>query len=384
MWHTKRKITVQCHPGLAPFAASEARSLGFSVTEEAAMHITTEGTLHDCMYLNLHLRTGNRVLWEMGSFVVNNADELYKGIFEMPWEDLIPSDGYFSIHSFVKHESIRNTLFPNLKAKDAIVDRIKSKTGRRPDSGNDFNQAVVYFFWNRDFCTVYIDTSGETISKHSYRKMPFKAPLAEPLAAAIIQAMEWNPSLPLVNPMCGSGTLAIEAALKAANIAPGLNRHNFGFKHLVGFDNEQWKQMLGNAKARINPKVKVTIIGSDRDMKALQAARTNAAGAGVADLIKWELCPYENTTIPEGEGMVVMNPEYGERMGEEEALQAVYKEIGDFFKQRCQGKRAFVFTGNLNLLKKVGLRSSAKWPFFNAKIDSRLVAYDMYDGTRKN
>jgi 23S rRNA G2445 N2-methylase RlmL len=384
MWNIKRKITVQCHPGLPPFAANELRSLGFPVTEEANMHVVTEGTLHDCMYLNLHLRTGNRILWEMGSFELKDSEGLYKNVFEMPWETVIPNDGYFSIHSFAKHESINDTRYPNLKAKDAIVDRIKSKTGRRPDSGNDFNETVVYFFWNRENCTVYIDTSGETISKHTYRKMPFKAPVAEPLAAAIVQATEWSPSIPLINPMCGSGTIAIEAALKAANIAPGLNRHNFGFKHLIGFDNNAWKTMLASAKSKVNVKINVTIIGSDRDMKALQAARTNAAEAGVASMIKWELCPYENTTLPDGEGIIILNPEYGERMGEESELEAVYKGIGDFFKQRCQGKRGFIFTGNLNLIKKVGLRSSAKWPFFNAKIDSRLVAYDMYEGSKKN
>jgi len=384
MWNTKRKITLQCHPGLAPFVAKEATVLGFTIGEEAMMHVATEGTLHDCMFLNLHLRTANRVLWHMGAFEANGPDDLYKGINKMPWEELLPSDGYFSIHSFVKHPTIRDTMFANLKAKDAIVDRMKEKTGQRPDSGNDFNQAVMYFFWNNENCEVYIDTSGETISKHGYRKMPFKAPLSEPLAAAIVMATEWNPSIPLINPMCGSGTLAIEAALKASNIAPGLTRDNFGFKHLKGFDQEQWKRMLTNAKTKINTKVNVNIVGSDRDLKALQAARSNAEEAGVATLIKWELCPFQNTTMPEGEAIVLMNPEYGERMGEVTELEAVYKSIGDFFKKDCKGKRAFVFSGNLDLVKKIGLRSSAKWTFFNAKIDSRLIAFDMYEGTKKN
>lgn len=384
MWNTKRKITLQCHPGLAPFVANEAKSLGFTVLEESMMHVACEGTLHDCMYLNLHLRTANRVLWEVGTFQLENPDGLYKGIKDVPWETFIPSDGYFSIHSFVKHDSIRDTRFPNLKAKDAIVDRLKELTGRRPDSGNDFNQTVIYFFWNKDLCEVYLDTSGETIAKHGYRSNPFKAPLSEPLAASIIQATEWNPSLPLINPMCGSGTLAIEAAMKAANIAPGMNRQNFGFKHILGFDNEQWKRMVASAKSKVNTKPNVTIIGSDRDFKAIKAARENAGEAGVAKWIQWEVCPFEETTMPEGPGVVILNPEYGERMGEEAELEGTYKAIGDYFKQHCKGKKAYIFSGNLGLLKKVGLRTSEKWPFYNAKIDSRLVAYEMYEGSKKH
>lgn len=383
MWNIKRKITVQCHPGLGPFVGNELRVLGFPVSEEAMMHVATEGTLHDCMYLNLHLRTANRVLWDVGSFQLLGPEGLYQGIKEVPWEKFIAADGYFSIHSFVKHPSIKDTRFANLKAKDAVVDRMKEQTGRRPDSGNDFNQTVIYFFWNRDLCEVYLDTSGETISRHGYRKMPFQAPLSEPLAAAIVQATDWNPSVPLINPMCGSGTLAIEAALKASNIAPGLNRHNYGFKHILGFDNEQWKRMLANAKSKINNKPNVTIIASDRDFKAIKAAKTNAAEAGVERLIRWQVCPFEDTEVPPGEGIVLMNPEYGERMGEVTELENTYKAIGDFFKQKCQGKKAFVFSGNLELLKKVGLRSSAKWALMNARIESRLVAYEMYQGSRK-
>ena len=348
------------------------------------MHVASEGTLHDCMYLNLHLRTANRVLWEVNTFELQDPEGLYKGIKEVPWEKFIASDGYFSIHSFAKHPSIRDTRFANLKAKDAVVDRMKENTGRRPDSGNDFNQTVIYFFWNKENCEVYLDTSGETISKHGYRENPFKAPLSEPLAAAIVQATEWNASLPLINPMCGSGTLAIEAALKAANMVPGLTRANFGFKHILGFDNQQWKSMLANAKQKVNAKPNVTIIASDRDFKAIKAARANAEEAGVDHLIKWEVCPFEDTTLPEGPGIVLLNPEYGERMGEINELETTYKAIGDYFKQRCQGKRAFLFSGNLDLLKKVGLRTSGKWTMYNARIDSRLVAFDIYEGSRKS
>jgi len=187
-----------------------------------------------------------------------------------------------------------------------------------------------------------------------------------------------------IAPMCGAGTLAIEAALMALNGAPGLLRDNFAFMHLTGFDEETWNAMLDKAEDSENPDFSGRIIATDHDPEAIEAARDNAHVAGVGDFIEFKLCDFADTEIPDGPGVVMLNPEYGERLGQEKELEAVYKRIGDFFKQSCGGKTGFIFTGNSHLAKRVGLRTKRRRIFFNAKIECRLLEYELYAGTRKS
>jgi len=187
----------------------------------------------------------------------------------------------------------------------------------------------------------------------------------------------------LVNPMCGSGTLAIEAALIASGRAPGLLRSNFGFMHYKGFDADTWSDMRRAAK-KIRHKGSVApIVATDHDDRAIDAARRNAETAGVHHMIQFEVCDFSDTTIPADQGIVLLNPEYGERLGEVDDLQKTYKRIGDFFKQRCPGWTGYIFTGNLDLAKKVGLKVTRRIEFLNAKIDCRLLKYDLYEGTKR-
>jgi putative N6-adenine-specific DNA methylase len=234
-----------------------------------------------------------------------------------------------------------------------------------------------------DQVSIYLDTSGETISKHGYRKIPGKAPMMESLAAATILASNWNSNQVFINPMCGSGTLAIEAACIAAKKAPGLNREKFGFHFLKGFDLDAWEQLKEEA-IQNETAVKCEIIAGDNSRMAIQSAKQNAEEAGVADAITFEKKDFRDSTVPEGEGIVFLNPEYGERLGEEEELAKVYAQIGDFFKRDCKGKTGYIFTGNMNLAKKIGLRTKRRIPFMNAKIECRLLEYELYDGTKKD
>jgi putative N6-adenine-specific DNA methylase len=280
-------------------------------------------------------------------------------------------------------------MYANLKVKDAIVDRVAGKTGSRPDSGKDKNNVVVQFYWKDDHCWLYLNTSGQKLSDRSYRKIPHKAPLRESLAAAIITATGYDGSEPLVCPMCGSGTLAIEAALIASRRPPGLLRNNYGFMHVKYFDEPRWRQMRSEAlkksktrggKADFKP---ARIIATDIDAEAVEAARKNAMTAGVSHLIDFDVCDFADTVIPPGAGIIVMNPEYGLRLGEIEKLQNTYKRIGDFFKQKCSGYTGYIFTGNPALGKKVGLRTSRRFEFYNANIECRLLKYELYAGTRE-
>ena len=237
--------------------------------------------------------------------------------------------------------------------------------------------------WTDTECILYYDTSGEVIAKHGYRKIPGKAPMLESLAAAVILASNWDCKSPFINPMCGSGTLAIEAALLATNTAPGLFRQNFGFMHLRSFNPATWEKMVAEAKAKV-VESKAAIHASDLSADAVSIAKINARAAGMDQLINFETKDFRNIEIPEEPGVIIFNPEYGERLGEEEDLKPVYTEIGDLFKKKCQGYTGYIFTGNRELAKVVGLRTRRKIPFFNGKIDCRLLEYELYQGSKKS
>ncbi len=202
--------------------------------------LEVEGDQHDALRLNLHLRTAYNVLFLLKQFKCVSPDELYGNVIELPWEDMISPTEYVSVVGRINTEYVNNSMYASLKVKDAIVDRIVSKTGARPDSGKDKDNVVVQLYWKDDLCRLYLNTSGLKLSDRGYRKMPGKAPLRESLAAAIIIATGYDGSGPLVCPMCGSGTLAIEAALITSRRAPGLLRSNYGFMHMKYFDEPAW------------------------------------------------------------------------------------------------------------------------------------------------
>ncbi|WPP49936.1 THUMP domain-containing class I SAM-dependent RNA methyltransferase [Catalinimonas niigatensis] len=389
----KQTIIITCAPYISPILAEEVKALGYPVKASSILEVTTEGSLTDCMYLNLHLRTAHRVLYRLKGFRSANADQLYHQLKTISWEDYIPADSYFSVNSFVKNPTIRDNRFANLKVKDAIVDYLQDKYGRRPDSGPLQDRIAVFLHWKERDAGIFLDTSGESIARHGYRQVTVEAPMQEALAAAIISATQWQPDLPFVNPMCGSGTLAIEAALIKAHKAPGLIRNNFAFMHLKTFDKSAWEEMLQQAEQELKKTITsfsnqhASIIATDNDPKAIASARQNAVKAGVAGLIRFEVADFKDTALPspaedERKGVVVINPPYGERLGEEEQLASLYHEIGDFFKQKCAGYWGYIFTGNLNLSKQVGLRTRRRMEFVNGKIDSRLLEYELYTGKR--
>jgi 23S rRNA G2445 N2-methylase RlmL len=378
-----RPIFITCPSGNAPFLAKELKPLGLPVASTQEMGVQTEGSLLDAMRLNLEVRTGHRVLVLLHSFPVSSAQDLYRGVYSLPWEDYLLEREYLSVHSFVDTPSIRDSRYVNLKCKDGIVDRMRSRLGARPDSGPDARSAVVFVHWQGEQCRVYLDTSGESLSNRGYRKIPLAAPLRESTAAAVVMASGWQGEDHFVNPMCGSGTLAIEAALLALRRAPGLLRSNFGFMHLRGFPRPAWEDLRRKARAAGSKSPPGRITATDHDPKALDAGRKNARTAGVDQHLEFRVCGYEKTPVPPGTGAIVLNPEYGERLGREEDLGEIYRGIGDFFKQKCRGYTGCIFTGNLELAKQVGLRPRRRHIFFSGNIECRLLVYDLYEGSRK-
>ena len=377
------RILITCAKGITPFLKEEVLSLGFPVVSETIAGVATEGTIDDTLRLNLLLRTAHRVLFLLSDFTARDDNELYREMSEIAWEEYISEDGYVCVTSSVDNPGIIDTRYANVKCKDAIVDRIRQKCGKRPDSGPEQNRAVVNLYWKDDKCSVYIDTSGEPLSRRGYRKIPMAAPMQETLAAAVILATGWNGSGHFVNPMCGSGTLAIEAAFIALNRAPGLQRINYGFMHIKGFNEQLWNDLRAQAKKEAGKTLHCRIVATDISREAVDAARKNAATAGVEHLIEFAVCDYSETTVPDGGGIVILNPEYGDRMGRTNELEGIYAGIGDFFKQKCRGYTGYIFTGNADLAKKVGLRAKRRIPFFNSRIECRLLEYELYEGSRK-
>jgi putative N6-adenine-specific DNA methylase len=384
----KSTLLITCGRGLAEILRGEIEALGLKTDSTHETGVEMTGDLYDAMKLNLHLRTAFNVMYLLKEFECRGPEPLYHETYDLPWEEIISPEEYVCVVGRVETATIENTMYANLKIKDAIVDRIAKKTGSRPNSGKERDNVVVQAYWKDERCWLYLNTSGRKVSDRQYRRIPAMAPLRESLAAAIMLTTGYDGSGPLVCPMCGSGTLPIEAALIASNRVPGLIRSNYSFMHTKLYDEAAWKQMRADAlkqskkrgKTEIKPE---RIIATDIDASIVEAAKRNAMTAGVDHLIEFAACDFAETEIPEGKGIVVLNPEYGMRLGEIKELEATYKRIGDFFKQKCAGYTGYIFTGNSQLGKKVGLRTSRKIPFWNADIECRLLKYELYSGSRE-
>ncbi len=378
----KAKIIVTCNKRLAPYLSQEVVELGYKPERVFQTGVEVQGTVNDCIRLNLNLRCASQVLYSLRSFQADHPDHIYEHVKKFPWEVVIRSDGYFSVTCNVNHPSVNNELFVNVKVKDAIADRFRERTGKRPDSGAELSQVVVHLFWKEKQAELFLDTSGPTLSKHGYRKIPGRAPMLEALAAATIMASGWDRKSPFINPMCGSGTLAIEAALLATNRRPGLFRKNYSFMHVVGYDAGAYERELLVLNKQIVMMPGLRIIASDIKEDAITISNANATQAGVDKLIEFVQCDFEQTPVPPNQrGVLFLNPEYGERMGDLTQLESTYRRIGDFLKQKCKGYTGYIFTGNLDLARKIGLKASRRIEFYSAKLDCRLLQYELYEGS---
>ncbi len=383
VFETESKIIITCNKRLSPYLQQEVTDLGYTITRTFQTGVELQGTVNDCIPLNLNLRCASQILYLLKSFTAANPQELYENLVQIEWEKLIDFSGYFSITSNVNNEHILTPLYANVKVKDAVADRIKSVKGIRPNSGADQNKAVLHLYWQDDKADIFIDTSGETLAKHSYRKIPGKAPMLEALAAGTIMATGWDKKSSFVNPMCGSGTLAIEAALLATDKTPGFFRMNYSFMHFLGYDEQVFFNQRRVLKDKAVKKLDFKIIATDISEDAIDIARRNANTAGVEHLIEFAVGDFADTEIPPAPGVIMFNPEYGERLGTHSKLEITYKRIGDFLKQSCRGYKGYVFTGNPDLAKKVGLSAARRIEFYNGKLDCRLLEYELYDGSKR-
>ncbi|GGB24674.1 THUMP domain-containing class I SAM-dependent RNA methyltransferase [Mucilaginibacter rubeus] len=383
VFHTESKIIITCNKRLSTYLQREVEALGYEPVRVFPTGVELKGTVTDTIPLNLNLRCASQVLYSLKTFTARDPKELYEELVTIEWEKLIDFTGYFSVSSNVNNEHILTPLFANVKVKDAIADRIKSIKGIRPDSGPEVNKTLVHLYWQDDRAEIFLDTSGETLAKHSYRKIPGKAPMLEALAASTIMATKWDMKSTFINPMCGSGTLAIEAALLATDKSPGLFRMNYAFMHILGYDETVFFAERRALKDKSKKETGFKIIATDISEDAVDIARKNARTAGVEHLIDFAVCDFEDTEVPAETGVVMFNPEYGERLGVHTKLEITYKRMGDFMKKKCLGYNGYVFTGNPDLAKKIGLKAARKIEFYNGKLDCRLFEYELYQGSKR-
>ena len=397
LWTDKNyPIIISCAKELSRWTDVEVRDLGYSPIEVTENTVVVRGDMRDVMKLNLRLRTAHRVLVPLLRAECRNIRDLYELARSIDWENLREADGYFSVSSIVHNYTIRDTRLPSLYTKDAIADRMREMCQRRPDSGGENIGAAVFVYWERNEVIIYLDTSGEPLSKRGYRKIPGSAPMQETLAAACIMAMHWDAKSPFLSPMCGSGTPAIEAAMIAMNKAPGSLKGHFAFQSIKGYNRiipgesapvvaprqtagaspEQiWKEIVLAAKEEENTDNLPRIIATDISPEAVENAHSNAIAAGVAPYIEFKACDFGESPVPEGKGCVFFNPEYGIRLGTTEELTPVYQRIGTFLHEKCGGWTGGVITGNPDLARCVDLYYKTRVPFFNGPIDCRLFVY---------
>ena len=382
MLSSPNTILVTCPKACSSYLRDELEELGFPVTREAPAGVFTKGNMEDCMRLNLLLRTGLRVLWRVAEFEANNGDQLYKRSVRLPWESWIPADGYVSIGSSIRNHTIRNTNFAGLRLKDALVDRIREKRGRRPDTGNDSDRAMIFLYWHEEEVCIYLDTSGVPISNRGYRVRPGKAPMRENLAASVLRATRWDMASPLVNPMCGSGTFLIEASMMALNQMPGLRR-NFGFENWKNLDSKLLKQIKSSYESEKKPLTFSRIYGSDKDLRAIRVAKRNLVEAGLEEAVQLVCKKITEISPPFNAGVMITNPPYGIRIGEDEELAEAYPLWASCLKNKFSGWRTYFLTSDFRLPKLMRLSPSKKTPLYNGALDCRLFEIKMVAGSNR-
>lgn len=363
--------------GVEELLARELARLGMEGISQETGGVRFRGGMDACYRANLWLRTANRVLMPLVDFPCQNPQELYDGVREIGWERWLNPKLTLAVDCNLRDSAMTHSGFVALKTKDAVVDRLRDHFGSRPnvDTKDPDLRVNVHLVKNR--CTVSLDTSGAPLDRRGYRLARTEAPLRETLAAALIELTGWDGSVPLVDPMCGSGTIPIEAALKAGRRAPGLSRQ-FGFERWPTFDRPLWQQLVREAREQALSVLPASISGFDRSVKAVTTARENSERAGVGGLIQLAQRELSEFTPPPGPGILIINPPYGERLGEEEALKPLYRQLGDAMKQRCTGYTAYLFTGSSELAKCVGLKASRRIVLFNGPLECRLLKYELY------
>lgn len=367
--------------GFEPLLAKELRNLGAIDVKEGVRSVSFIGDKGFMYKANLSLHTAIKILKPISSFKVNSEDDLYKEIYNLPWEKFMDENGTLAIDATVHSEKFTHSKYIALKSKDAIVDRFRDKTGTRPGVDLDYPSLRINVHIENNNCTVSLDSSGQSLHKRGYKSATNIAPINEVLAAGMLLHSGWDGQSDFLDPMCGSGTILIEAAMIACNIPPNLNKKEFGFEKWKDWDEDLFEKIEESVLKKIR-EFHFSIKGYDKAPSAVRKAKDNIDNANLSEFIKVEHEDFFKTEKESERHLhMVFNPPYGERL--EIDMPEFYKEIGNTLKQNYPGTQAWFITSNLEAIKHVGLRPSRKIKLFNGSLESRLLRYDIYEGSKK-
>jgi 23S rRNA (guanine2445-N2)-methyltransferase / 23S rRNA (guanine2069-N7)-methyltransferase len=369
--------------GMEALLADELKALGAERLEQTRAGVAFKGKLETAYRVCLWSRLANRVLLPLAKFPAPTPEKLYGGVKKIRWSDHLTPDETMAVDFATSQSQITHSHFGALKVKDAVVDQLRSVQGSRPSVDTLLPDVRINVYLFKDEATVSIDLSGDSLHRRGYREEQREAPMKENLAAAILKIAGMDTlgtDGAFLDPMCGSGTLPIEAALIASRKAPGLFRRQFGFERWQGHVPSVWKRLVEEAMAQeiSDPKKLPRIVGYDEDFRAVRVALGNVESAGLRGRVHVEKRELAQAEAVAPKGIIVLNPPYGERLGEVEELKGLYKLIGDSFKQRFKGWKGFVFTGSSELAKSIGLKASRRHILYNGPIECRLLEFDLY------
>jgi putative N6-adenine-specific DNA methylase len=367
-----------CGRGIEPVLADELRALGSLHVEPARGGVHFQGDRALLYQANLWLRTAIRVLWPILEVQVASPDELYEAVRSLDWSHFMTPRHTLAVDCNVRDSHITHSKYAALRVKDAICDQFLDRHGQRPSVDVDEPMVGLNLHIYRDQAVLSLESSGESLHKRGYRPIQTRAPLNEALAAALVLLTGWRGERPFADPLCGSGTLAIEAAWIALRRPPGLTRKRFGFQGWMDYDVQLWTSLRDEARRGVGRALPAPILASDVRGDAVSFAINNARAAGIGHLLRFDKRDVRDFQPPEGPpGVLLCNPPYGERIGEEKDLRGLYRLLGEVFPQRCPGWTAYVFTGNPRLAAAIGLKPAEETPLFNGKIPCRLLKFEM-------
>lgn len=360
----------------------ELVELGATETEMAYKGVYFKADLPTIYKINYTSRLISRVLAPLVSFPCRSTDYLYQKAMKIHWEDFCSLEKTFSISASVANSRITNSLYASQCLKDGIADYFRKKYGKRPDVQVVNPDVRFNLHIEKDMAVISLDTSGESLHKRGYRLLAGEAPMQETLAAAIIKISEWDGQNNFYDPMCGSGTILCEALMHYCRIPSQMLRKKFGFFNLPEFNQKEWNRTKGECDKTIRPLPKNIISGSDKSHEAIKVTKKNLAHLPYSDSVELSTKPFQQMNNFEN-GTLITNPPYGMRLGESSEVQALYKELGDFLKTKCPGTSAFIYTGNPELRKFIGLKTSKRLPMENGKLEGVLLQIDSYKGSKK-
>ncbi len=371
-----------CPRGLEAALAGELGALGADSIVPAEGGVAFQGALDLAYRANLESRLASRILWRVGGGLYRNERDVFELASALDWPQWFRADRTLRVDVAATRSPLPSLEFATLKIKDAVCDRHRAVAGKRPSVSKDNPDVRVHAYLTADQATFYLDTSGEPLFKRGYRREAAEAPLRENLAAGLLRIAGWQPGTPLLDPLCGSGTIAIEAALMALDIAPGLKR-TFGFQKLGWYDGPTWQRIKQAAQRRMKPVAPSAIYASDSDPAAIQRCGVNLAAASVAGTVVLERADVLSRVAPDPAGTIVTNPPYGVRLAESSPLAELYPRLGDALKQRFAGWTAYILSGDTRLPKLIGLKASRRTPLFNGAIECRLYEYRLVAGSAR-